>query len=297
VKGKPLGQKALRQIATIVTPETILAWHRRLIAAKWTYPQRRTGRPGVMLEIRALIVRMAEENPSWGYARIQGALKHHNHRVARSTIAKVMKEHGINPSPDRPMSWATFVRAHAHLIAAADFFTTEVWTVRGLVRHFTLFFVDLATRRVHIAGTTTNPTSAWMEQIARNVTDCDVGFLRDKRLLITDRDAVFSPRFKAILGSTSVEILLTAYQAPNMNAHAERFVRSIRSECLDQMIFVGHSSLERAIAEYAAHYHDERSHQGLGNEIPSGTLVQRVGGISVSDRLGGQLKYYHRVAA
>lgn len=136
-KGKPLGRKALSQIATIVTPETILAWHRRLIAAKWTYLQRRAGRPGVMLEIRQLVVRMAEENSSWGYARIQGALRHVGHRVARSTIAKVLKEHGIGPSPERPLSWATFVRTHAHLIAAADYFTTEVWTVRGLVRYFT----------------------------------------------------------------------------------------------------------------------------------------------------------------
>lgn len=296
-KGRPLGLKALRQIATIVTPETILAWHRRLIAAKWTYPRCRTGRPGVMREIRELIVRMSEENPSWGYARIQGALKHLGHRVARSTIAKVMKEHGIKPSPHRPQSWATFVRTHAHLIAAADFFTTEVWTVRGLVRHFTLFFVDIATRRVHIAGTTTNPTSEWVEQMARNVSDCETGFLRGKRFLILDRDAVFSPRFKSILRCSGVEILLTAYQAPNMNAHAERFVRSIRTECLDQMIFVGRASLEKAIAEYAAHYHDERSHQGLGNEIPSRLPVQRDGAIQASERLGGLLKYYHRAAA
>ena len=296
-KGRPLGPKVLRQIATIVTPETILAWHRRLMAAKWTYPQRRTGRPGVMREIRELVVRMAEENPSWGYARIQGALKHLDHRVARSTIAKVLKEHGLKPSPDRPMSWATFVRAHAHLIAAADLFTTEVWTVRGLVRHFTLFFVDIATRRVHIAGTTTNPTSEWMEQIARNVTDCETGFLGHKRFLIIDRDAVFSPRSKSILGSSDVEILTTAYQAPNMNAHAERFVRSIRSECLDQVIFVGRASLEKAIAEYVAHYHDERSHQGLANEIVSVVPVQGEGAIEVSERIGGLLKYYHRRAA
>jgi len=195
------------------------------------------------------------------------------------------------------MSWATFVRSHAHLIAAADFFVTEAWTVRGLVRNFTLFFVDIATRRVHIAGTTTNPTSAWMEQMARNVTDCETGVLCQKRFLIIDRDAVFSPRFKSILGSAEVEILLTAYQAPNMNAHAERFVRSIRSECLDQMIFVGRASLEKAIAEYVAHYHRERSHQGLGNEIPGRVPVQRAGVIQASERLGGLLKYYHRRAA
>ena len=296
-KGKPLGRKALRKIATIVTPETILGWHRRLIAAKWTYPKQRTGRPGVMREIRELTVRMAEENSSWGYARIQGALRHLDHRVARSTIAKILQEHGIKPSPDRPMSWATFIRSHAHLIAAADFFVTEAWTVRGLVRHFTLFFVDIATRRVHIAGTTTNPTSAWMEQMARNVTDCDTGVLRHRRFLIIDRDAVFSPRFKSILGNAEGTILLTAYQAPNMNAHAERFVRSIRSECLDQMIFVGRDSLERAIAEYVAHYHRERSHQGLGNEIPGRVPVQRDGVIQASERLGSLLKYYHRRAA
>jgi len=296
-KGKPLGRKVLGRIATIVTPDTILAWHRKLIAAKWTYPPKRVGRPGVMKEIRGLIVHMAEENPSWGYARIQGALKHLDHRVARSTIAKVLKEHGINPSPDRPMSWATFVRSHAHLIAAADFFTTEVWTARGLVRHFTLFVIDIATRRVHVAGTTTNPTSAWMEQIAWNLTDCDEGFLTGKRFLVIDRDAMFSLRFKSIVRGSGVELLLTAYQAPNMNAYAERFVRSIKSECLDQMIFLGRESLVRAIAEYAAHYHDERSHQGIGNEIVSGAKAQGEGIVETRERLGGLLKYYHRRAA
>jgi len=250
-----------------------------------------------MREIRELTIRMAEENPSWGYARIQGQLKHLNHRVARSTIAKVLKEHGIKPSPDRPMSWATFVRSHAHLIAAADFFTTEVWTARGLVRHFTLFVIDSATRRIHIAGTTTNPTSEWIEQVARNLTDCEDGFLRGKHFLIIDRDAIFSPRFKSIIRGTGVDILLTAYQAPNMNAHAERLVRSIKSECLDQMIFLGRESLVRTIAEYAAHYHDERSHQGIGNEIISGATAQGEGVVDTRERVGGLLKYYHRRAA
>jgi transposase InsO family protein len=249
-----------------------------------------------MKEIRGLIVQMAEENPSWGYDRIQGQLKHLDHRVARSTIAKTLKKHGIKPSPERPMSWATFVRSHAHLIAAADFFTTEVWTVRGLVTHYTLFVIDIATRRVHVAGTTTNPTSTWMEQIARNLTGCDEGFLVGKRFLILDRDAIFSPRFKSILDDSGVEILLTAYQAPNMNAYAERFVRSIKSECLDQVIFLGRDSLVRAITEYAAHYHDERSHQGIGNEMIGGAEPQSEGSVDVEERLGG-LKYYHRMAA
>jgi transposase InsO family protein len=296
-KGKPLGRKVLRQIATIVTPDTILAWHRKLIAAKWTYPRKRVGRPGVMKEIRELIVRMARQIPNWGYARIQGQLKHLDHRVARSTIAKVLKEHGIKPSPDRPLSWATFVRSHAHLIAAADFFTTEVWTARGLVRHFTLFVIDVATRRVHVAGTTAHPTSAWMEQMARNLTDCEEGFLTGKRFLVIDRDAIFSPRFKSIIRDSGVEVLLTAHQAPNMNAYAERFVRSIKSECLDQMIFLGQESLVRAIAEYAVHYHDERSHQGIGNVLINGAVPQSGGVIETRERLGGLLKYYHRRTA
>ena len=194
-KGKPLGRRALEAIATIVTPDTILRWHRRLIAEKWTYPRNRVGRPGVMKEMRRLTLQMAENNPTWGYSRIQGALRHLDHRVARSTVAKIMKEHGIEPAPERPMSWRTFVRSHAHLIAAADFFTTEVWTARGLVTHYTLFVIDIATRRVHVAGTTTHPTSEWMEQIARNLTDCQDGFLTPKRFLIIDRDALFSPRF------------------------------------------------------------------------------------------------------
>jgi putative transposase len=250
-----------------------------------------------MKEIRELIARMARENPSWGYARIQGQRKHLNHRVARSTVAKVLKEHGIKSSPDRPLSWRTFVRSHAHLIAAADFFTTEVWTIRGLVRYFTLFVIDIATRQVHIAGTTTSPTSAWMEQIARNLTDCEEGFLTGKRFLVVDRDAKYSPGFQSILDDFGVEILLTAYQAPNMNAYAERFVRSIKSECLDQMIFLGRESLVRAITEYAAHYQEERSHQGLGNRLISEATPQSEGDIHVRERLGGLLKYYHRQAA
>ncbi|NIM20062.1 MAG: hypothetical protein GTO51_07375 [Candidatus Latescibacteria bacterium] len=196
---------------------------------------------------------MAEENPSWGHARIQGQLKHLNHRVARSTVAKVLKEHGIKPSPDRPMNWRTFVRSHAHMIAAADFFTTEVQTARGLVRYFTLFVIDIAKRRVHIAGTTANPASSWMEQIARNLADCDEGFLTGKRFLVIDRDAKYSPRFRSIPESSGVEVLFTSCLAPDMNAYAERFVRSIKSECLDQMIFLGRGALVRAIAEYAAH--------------------------------------------
>ncbi len=189
------------------------------------------------------------------------------------------------------------MRSHADLIAAADFFTTEVWTAHGLVTYFTLFVIDVATRRVYIAGTTTNPNSEWMAQIARNLTDGEDGFLNGKRFLIVDRDTKFSPRFKSILDGYGVEILLTAYLAPNMNAYAERFVKSIKSECLDQMIFLGRESLVRAIAEYVVHYQEERTHQGIGNELISGVAPRDAGSIEVRERLGGLLKYYHRKVA
>ena len=146
-----VGRAALREIATIATPDTLLRWHRRLIARKWTYA-RHPGRRHVLLEIRRLVVRMAGENPTWGYTRIQGALKNLGHRVGRSTIARILKAHGLPPVPQRPTSWETFLKAHWGAIAGADFFTTEVWTWQGLVRYYTVFVIDLASRRVQILG-------------------------------------------------------------------------------------------------------------------------------------------------
>lgn len=297
-KGKVLGRRLLGRIATIVTPDTILRWHRQLVAAKWTYPAKRPiGRPGIMKRIRELIVRLARENSTWGYCRIQGELKGLGHRVAPSTISRTLKEHGIVPAPDRPTSWRTFLRSHAEVIGAADFFTTEVWTPRGLVTYYTLFVIDIATRAVHIAGTTTNPDRTFMAQVARNLTDCADGFLLGKRFLILDRDSKFTAAFKKTLRDAGVDIVTTCFQAPNMNAFAERFVRSIRSECLDRLILVGSRSLDRTIAEFVAHYHDERPHQGLDNDRIRGSVSTGDGEVVVSERLGGVLKHYRRQAA
>lgn len=294
-KGKRLGRQALNRVATIVTPDTILRWHRKLIALKWTYEAKRVGRPGLMKEIKALIVRMATENSTWGYCRIQGELKALGHRVASTTIANVLKENGIKPAPDRPSSWRSFLKAHWGQVAAMDFLTTEVWTPLGLTTFYVLFVIDLKTRRAEIAGITTNPDDAFMAQVARNLTDCEDGFLRDHRLLICDRDTKFTAQFKRILGDAGVEVVLTPKQAPNCNAYAERFVLSIKSECLNRMIFFGESSLRRAVREYLAHYHGERAHQGIGNErieaSPPG-----LGDVECHERLGGLLKCYRRAA-
>ena len=297
-KGKRLGRSLLSKVATIVTPDTIMRWHRQLIAAKWTYPSKRVGRPGIMKAIRKLIVRMATDNSMWGYCRIQGELKKLHHRVAPSTIAKTLKEHGIRPAPERPMTWRTFLRAHADVIAATDFFTVEVWTKHGLVTHYVLFVVHHTTRAVHIAGITPNPDSEFMAQVARNLTALDDGFLNGMRYLVLDRDTKFTDQFKSILEHAGVNIVPICYQVPNMNAIAERWVRSVKSECVNRMIFFGEDSLRRALRDYGAHFNAERPHQGIGNELvtPRQTADMGNGEIVETERLGGLLRSYHRAA-
>jgi transposase InsO family protein len=296
-KGHQLGRRLLSRVATIVTPDTILRWHRRLIAKKWSYPRKRPGRPRTMKNIARLIVRMATENPTWGYSRIQGALKNLDHRVARSTIARVLKDQGVPPVPDRPTSWRTFLRASWGKIAAADFFTTEVWTARGLVTYYTLFVLDLCTRRVHVAGSTPHPDEAFMTQAARGLTDAVDGFLVEYRGLICDRDTKWMDGFRRAIEDAGVRIVQTPIRAPNANAYAERFVRSIREECLDRVILFGERRLRHVVDEFVAHYHGERNHQGLGNRLIAPQSGQNLGThVRCRERLGGLLRYYHRAA-
>ena len=297
VLGASLGRRILAEVATIVTPDTILRWHRQLIARKWTYPKRRPGRPSVLPEIRRLVVRMATDNPNWGYTRIQGALKNLGHRVARSTIATILKQHGIPPSGERPTSWQTFLRAHWGALLAADFFTTEVWTLRGLLTYYTLFVIELHSRRVHIVGSTLHPDEAFMIQIARHLTDATDGVLQERRFLICDRDRKWSTGARHLLEASGVRVAQTPYRAPNCNAHAERFVRSIKEECLNRVIPLGERHFRRTLAEFAAHYHRERNHQGLGNELIDGVGDRQYSGsVRRSQRLGGVLSYYYRAA-
>ena len=222
-----MGRAALREIATIVTPDTLLRWHRQLIVRKWTYTVR-PSRRGALGEIRQLVVRMATENPSWGYTRIQGALKNLGHRVSRSTIARILKAHGLPPVPERPTSWQTFLRAHWGAIAGADFFTTEVWTWRGLVRYYTVFVIDLASRRVQFVGSTPHPDEHFMRQVARTLSAADEGFLQTHRVLICDGDRKWSRDVRRVFRDAGICVVRTPELAPNANAYAERFVRSIK---------------------------------------------------------------------
>ena len=301
-KAKTLGRRVLRDIATIVTPDTLLAWHRTLIAKKYDGSTRRgPGRPPVMAEIRALIVRMATDNRGWGYTRIQGALANLDHDVSRGTIATILREHGLEPAPERvkKTTWTEFLKTHWDVLAATDFFTVDVWTGRGLTRFAVLFIIDLSTRRVEIAGIASEPDSAWMSQVSRNVTDASDGFLTGKRFLIHDRDPLFTLAFRETLAAAGVQVVRLPPRSPNLNAYAERFVRTIKESCLDRMILVGEGSLRRAVAEFIEHYHHERNHQGLGNQliVPLPARAIGDGRILSRERLGGLLKYYHRPAA
>jgi transposase InsO family protein len=239
---------------------------------------------------------MAEENPRWGYTRIQGALKNVGHRVGRSTIRRILKAAGLPPVPQRLTSWHTFLKAHWGVIAAADFFTTDVWTWRGLVTYYTVFVLDLASRRVHILGSTPHPNDVFMGQIVRLVTAAD-GVLSRHRVLICDRDRKWSRAVRQQFGDAGIRVVLTPERAPNANAYAERFVRSIKEECLDRVIPLGERHFRRAITAFVEHYHLERNHQGLANRLITGTPVPDAAGcVRRRSRLGGLLTYCERAA-
>jgi putative transposase len=291
-----LGRQVLQDVARIVTPDTLLRWHRQLIARKWTYARRGPSRRGVMVEIRRLVVRMAEENPTWGYTRIQGALENIGHRVGRSTIRRVLKAAGMPPVPQRPTSWQTFLSAHWGAIAGADFFTTEVWTWRGLVTYYTVFVIDLASRRVQILGSTPHPDVSFTRQVVRWLTIADEG-LGPEDVLICDRDRKWSAEIRRVLQDAGIRVVITPERAPNANAYAERFVRSIKEECLDRMIPLGERHFRGAVAEFVEHYHRERNHQGLDNRLIAGTPpADMMGRVRRRPRLGGLLNYYERAA-
>jgi transposase InsO family protein len=244
---------------------------------------------------------MALENRDWGYRRIQGALSNLGHEIARSTISAILDRHGIDPAPERNRrtTWKEFLERHWEMIVATDFFTVEVWTRRGLQRFMVLFFIDLATRKVEIAGIAPFANGLWMNQVARNLTDAVDGVLAGKRYLIHDRDPLFTAEFLQTLEAAGVKSVKLPPRSPNLNPHAERFVRSIKETCLDRMIFLGEASLRTAVQNFVEHYHAERNHQGLRNRIicPEAGHLSASGPIQRRHRLGGMLNYYYRDAA
>jgi transposase InsO family protein len=284
-KAKGLGLKLLAEVATMKYDGS---------------GKRGPRRPRTAGEIDALVVRMAEENRDWDYRHIQGALSNLGHELAPSTIAEMLERHGIEPAPERSRktTWKEFLTRQWELIVAADFFIVEVWTRRGLQRFIVLFFIELSTRKVEIAGIASVANGLWMSQMGRSLTDAVDGILNGKRYLIHDRDPLFTTEFLDVLAEVGVKSVKLPPRSPNLNAHAERFVRTIKESCLERMILFGEESLRTAIHNFVAHYHTERNHQGLANRIIS-TEPGHLGNAGVVQRrprLGGMLNYYYRAA-
>jgi transposase InsO family protein len=282
----------------------LLRWHRELVARRWTYPHRRPGRPPTPAEVRELIVRLARENPGWGYRRIQGELVGLGIKLAASTVWTILKEAGIEPAPKRlEQNWSEFLRAQAASVLECDFLTVDTLFLK---RFYVLFFIELATRRVHLAGVTTNPDGCWVTQQARNL----LMELGDKglrpRFLVRDRDSKFTSGFDEVFRSEGIRVIKAPVQAPKARAHAERWVGTVRRECLDRLLIVGRRHLEYVVREYALHYNSHRPHRSLDQRTPLAkppidepaprAELPRLDLLRRRDRLGGLLREY-RIAA
>jgi putative transposase len=298
VKGKILGRRQLAAVAGIVTPDTILRWYRRLVAKKYDGSKTRPGRPPTKPDIAALVVRMATENPTWGYTRIRGGLKHLGRDIARNTIKAILKDQGIEPAAPHKNALEDIPRRSlgraggSRLLHRRGTNDGRIGPVRRPLHHEAQD-PDRGDRGHH-----KSTEREWMTQVARNLTDAEDGFLRGVHYLILDRDPLYTSAFRDLLRDHGMKPLLLPARSPNLNAFAERFVGSIKSECLDRIVPLGETHLRAAVRAFMTHYHEERPHQGLGNRLISPTTRSRgPGPVECRERLGGMLRFYYREAA
>jgi putative transposase len=286
----------------MVTPQTLLRWHRRMVRRHWTYPTTPRGRPPLPDKVQTLIVRLASENPRWGYQRIRGELLHLGCRVSASSIARVLRANGLQPAPRRAAAsptWRAFLRQQAAGILACDFLTVDTVFLHRL---YVLFFIQLRTRRVHLAGVTANPTDAWVAQQARNLAATLDDDATAARFLLRDRDSKFTRAFDDIWRAAGAEVLRTPIQAPNANAVAERWVGTVRRECLDHLLIAGRRQLLRILHHYVEHYNRHRPHRSLGLSAPQRSERHRepeplvAGQLRRRDVLGGLIHEYDHAA-
>jgi putative transposase len=282
--------------AFFVTPETLLAWHRRIVARRWTYPGRRPGRPRISREVCELVVRLARENPRWGYQRIAGELHGLGVAISATSVRKVLADAGVGPAGERGgMSWREFIRGQAQSMIACDFFTVDTVALR---RIYVLFFIELSTRRAHLAGLTENPDGTWTAQQARNFVFSLPERERPLEFLVRDNDGKFTRAFDTVFRSELIRVIHTPVRAPRANAVAERFVGTVRRECLDWLLIANHRHLHRVLREFVEHYNCHRPHRALGLAPPEPRRAARpvatppAAAIHRDDRLGGLIHEY-----
>jgi transposase InsO family protein len=291
-------RRQLERCVLLFKPDTVLGWHRALVRRKWTYRRANLGgRPTIPAEVEGLILRLARENPRWGHRRIQGELAKLGYAVSASAVRAALRRHRVPPAPQRRQAtmWHQFITRHTDQLLACDFFTVETLFLKTI---HVLFFLEVGTRRVHLAGCTAHPTTAWVTQQARNLcwTLQDTDGL--PRFLIHDRDAKFPAAFDAVFVAEGMNIVRTPYRAPTANAYAERWVRTVREECLDQLLVVNEAHLQHVLVTYVAHYNRQRPHQGLGQQVPIPvSRGARHGPVRRRDVLGGLIHEYDREAA
>ena len=285
----------LRSTLRIVQLETVLDWHRDLVRRKWSYAHRnKGGRPKMAQELESMIMRLARENPRWGYGKIEGELLKLGYEASRTAIRYVLKRHSIVPAPVRSGSigWRRLLKHYKEQILACDFFTVETIRLKTL---YVFFFVELATRRIHLAGITANPDGFWVAQQARQM----IWVLDEKetptRFLIHDNDRKYTQAFDTLFKSEGIQIIPIPYHAPNANAFAERWVRTAREECLDHLLILNDAHLRRVMGEYIGYYNQARPHQGIGQQTPIPSQRSKNAGIIQCRKvLGGILNDYYR---
>ena len=294
--GRPLGTK-IKDVITIVSPRTFARWASG--ETKAVRKPAKTGRPHTAIDLKELILRLARET-GWGYTRILGELKKFGvGKVARSTVVNILGAAGLDPGPKRGEgTWDEFIKAHTETLWQVDFFSKNIWTPHGLIPYFMLVFLHVGSRRVIVSSPTAHPDSAWVTQQARNFLMQVEDTQPKPAIVIRDYDTKFTEQFDAVLESAAIEVQRVGPRAPNLNAFVERWIQSIKHECLDRFIVFGERHLEHLVRDYVRYYLDGRPHQGLGNELltPTGPPPD-IGEIVCEQRLGGVLKHYYRQAA
>jgi transposase InsO family protein len=292
---------AVRRGRFFVQPETLLRWHRDLVKQRWAHSHRRSGRPALPVGTVSMVLRLAKESPTWGYRRIHGELATMGVRLAPSSVWATLRRHGIGPSPRRcGPTWSEFLRAQATTMLACDFFTVDTVLLRRL---YVLFFIEVDTRRVYLAGVTANPVGEWVTQQARNLSWALSERSRAAKFLLRDRDTKFTASFDEVFRTEGIRVIKTPVQAPRANAFAERFVGTVRRECLDRLLIFGRRHLEQVLAEYLVHYNGHRPHRALDQQAPRtfGVVPGPIDGpdpmrLRRTDILGGLIHEY-RLAA